>query len=241
MGADISVESVHRQAQPASAMRLSSRRCGQAKGRRQTAISSLGHWMLHLLQRQNVPISALSRRSFQAQPGQADRRRERTSSNGFPQERDGTMGPGILQTRSADALDRGWPLRHAAVRRGRRFRTGHLLVAMASTRLGVEARACCMSSSEIFENSRPNELANSPPPRSGPIRRKATCAPMDGLRALACGRPVDSGGPRRPAPRGRTAAGTAFSQGPDRTSEIRARWNPILGRDEENPPDSSTC
>jgi len=216
MGADISVESVagklNRIGYEAFIQAL---RQAKSAGNRNI---ELGHWMLHLLQRDRTDL-ALTVDHFKLDRGKlmAD---ATAVVGGF--RKNETEMPGI-SNQIADTLDRGW--HYATLLFGEtQIRTGHLVVAMLKS---VELRRALVGISQQFAKIGVDELAAGyrsiwAESEEGNLR------PMDGSGIAAASA---EGTSAAPGAKGTTAL-DRFSQ--DLTAKAKSgEMDPILGRDEE--------
>src|ERR1700722_3570462 len=216
MGADISVESVtgklNRVGYEAFIQALR-----QAKGAGNRNIE-LGHWMLHLVQRDRTDI-ALTADHFELN-------RSKLLGdviavvNGF--RKNETEMPGI-SNQVADALDRGW--HYATLLFGEtQIRTGHLLVALLKS---PELKRALIHLSPEFSKISTDELAADH--RSiWTGSEEGNLRPIDGSGLAAAGAESPLAAPGA----GGTTALDRFSQ--DLTARAKSgEMDPILGRDEE--------
>ena len=216
MGADISVESVAGKLNRVGYESfIQALRQAKSAGNRNI---ELGHWMLHLLQKDRTDLS------LTADHFKLDRAKLIADAmavvSGF--RRNETEMPGI-SNQVADALDRGW--HYATLLFGEtQIRTGHLLVAMLKS---VELRRALAGISPEFVKIPVDEVA---------VGHRAIWAeseegnlrPMDGSAIAAASA---EGTTAAPGAKGTTAL-DRFSQ--DLTAKAKAGgMDPILGRDEE--------
>ncbi len=216
MGADISVESVtgklNRVGYDAFIQALR-----QAKGAGNRNIE-LGHWMLHLLQKDRTDLS-LTADHFKLNRSKmlAD---ATNLVNGF--RKNETEMPGI-SNQISDALDRGW--HYATLLFGEtQIRTGHLLVAMLKS---LELKRALTNVSAEFAKINVDEVAGGH--RSmWAESEEGNLRPMDGSGLAAAG---SEGTTAAPGAKGTTAL-DRFSQ--DLTAKAKSgTMDPILGRDDE--------
>jgi type VI secretion system protein VasG len=216
MGADISVEQVtgklNRIGYEAFIQAL---RHAKSAGNRNI---ELGHWMLHLLQRDRTDLAltadhfGLDRAKLLRDAGAV--------VNGF--KKNETEMPGI-SNQVADALDRGW--HYATLLFGEtQIRTGHLLVAMLKS---LELRRALLNVSNEFSKIAVDEVAAGH--RSmWSDSEEGNLRPMDGSGLAAAGA---EGSAAAPGAKGTTAL-DRFSQ--DLTAKAKSgTMDPILGRDDE--------
>ncbi|MFS8036533.1 type VI secretion system ATPase TssH [Xanthobacter sp. AM11] len=180
----------------------------------------LAHWLLHLLQKDNVDLTlTLDRSKVERARLLADIARV---VDGF--RRNETEMPGISDA-VTDALDRGW--HYATLAFGEtQIRTGHLLVGALKSK---ELRRELVALSPEFAKLNPDTVAAEHRALwSG--SEEETLRPMDGSGLVAAGTP-GAGGAGAPAQRGQTAL-DRFSQ--DLTAKAaEGGMDPVLGRDEE--------